>query len=281
MVAGLIGIAQRAPDNWLGKQLSQMARKLVVMFGRLPIDIEIGDIRMRCYLRDNNSERKFAFMPGRFDPHERRLLLEALPRQGCFVDIGANVGIYTLAVATHLGAGGRILALEPNPPAFERLVFNVEATRAGRAEWPRVDAVALGIDAIEGEIDLHLDPENLGGSSVATHAAVAARTTGGSVRIACRPLLALLREHAIEHVDALKIDIEGAEDAALLPYLRDANEGELADCMIIENSEPLWRQDLVGALHARGYRAQLRARMNTVYRREKALPRASDAAQRG
>lgn len=264
----LMAFAQRAPHNWLGKQLAQLARKLVVVFARLPIDIAVGSIRMRCYLRDNNSERKFAFMPGRFDAQERRLLLEALPRQGRFVDIGANVGIYTLAVATQLGAGGRILALEPNPPAFARLRFNIEATREGRSDWPQVETLQLGIGATEGEIDLHLDPTNLGGSSVATHAAVAARTTGGAIRIACRPLLAVLRAHAMERVDALKIDIEGAEDTALLPFLRDAAEHELPDCMIIENSEPLWRQDLVGALQARGYRVQLRARMNTVYRRQ-------------
>jgi hypothetical protein len=97
----LIVSAQNSPTNWLGQQFAQMVRKLVMQCGHLPIDVAVGPIRMRCYLRDNLSEKKFVFMPWRFDRLERQLLIKLLPRDGVFVDIGSNVGIYTLTAATH------------------------------------------------------------------------------------------------------------------------------------------------------------------------------------
>lgn len=268
----LISFAQNCPHNWLGQQLAQVVRKLVLSAGTLPIDVTVGPIRMRCYLRDNNSEKKFVFMPWRFDQRERQLLLETLPANGVFVDIGANVGIYTLVVATHLSSQGRILALEPNPPAFERLCFNLRATRSGRSEWPAIDALQVAVADDTRELCLHLDRGNLGGSSLAAHgAAVASRDSTAEaevVRVSCRPLLALLEERSIPRVDAMKIDIEGAEDLALVPYLREATDDKLPKTMVVENSEHLWKLDLVGALADRGYAIQMRSRMNTVYRRD-------------
>jgi FkbM family methyltransferase len=178
-----------------------------------------------------------------------------------------------LVVATHLSSQGRILALEPNPPAFERLCFNLRATRSGRAEWPAIDALQVAVADDTRELRLHLDRGNLGGSSIAPHAAaLASEDSEGQaevVRVSCRPLLALLEERSIPRVDALKIDIEGAEDLALVPYLRQATDDKLARTIVIENSEQRWKLDLVGALAERGYAVQMRSRMNTVYRRQR------------
>jgi FkbM family methyltransferase len=226
------------------------------------MDVSVGELRLRCHFRDNHSERRFVFMPSRFDEAERRLLTESLPADGVFVDIGANVGIYALTAATRLGPEGRVIALEPNPPVFARLVFNLGATRAGRAAWPQVTPLALGINDAGGEVELHLDPRNLGGSSIVKRTAAADAT-----RIPCRPLLPLLLELGVPRVDALKIDIEGAEDLALMPFLRAAPDALLPRLLFIENSEAVWRQDLPGALRARGYAPCLRTAMNTVLRR--------------
>lgn len=272
--AWAIAQAQQAPHNWLGQQLAQLMRRLVLAWAPLPLDVAVGPVRMRCHLRDNNSEKKFVFMPWRFDAPERQWLTDVLPRDGVFVDIGANVGIYSLAAATHLGARGRILALEPNPPAFERLRFNLAATRAGQADWPVVHTLRLGVGDVAGEFDLHLDPANLGGSSIAPQAG-GALDSGAVQRIHCQPLLAILAVQRVSHIDVLKIDIEGAEDLALMPFLASAPDSLLPRHLIIENSEHLWRQDLVGALRGRGYTPQLRTRMNCIYALAPATPAAS------
>lgn len=267
----LVAAAQRAPRSWLGQKSARALRKVVLRWSRLPLDLSVGPVKMRCYLRDNYSEEEFAFLPRSYDERERQALLDALPADGTFVDIGANVGVYSLTVATHLGAGGRIVALEPNPPAFDRLRFNVEATRAGRAAWPAVDLLMLGVADVPGEYELHLDSRNLGGSTIVAPedgAEKDAARSPGTIRIACRPLLAILDESAVTNVDALKIDIEGAEDLALVPYLAQTPDARLPRVLVIENSEPLWKLDLVAALETRGYCVLVRSRTNTVYVRD-------------
>jgi FkbM family methyltransferase len=43
---------------------------------------------------------------------------------GVFVDIGANVGYYTLLAARRVGREGRVIAFEPNPVSLKVLLLN-------------------------------------------------------------------------------------------------------------------------------------------------------------
>lgn len=265
LFGSLISFSQSLPQNWIGKQIGQLVQVFFLKHGTVPVDASVGKIRMRCYLRDNNSEKKFLFMPWRFDKDERRILLEMMPRDGVFVDIGANVGIYSLTVATHLNAHGRIIAVEPNPPVAARLRCNLEATRQGRQDWPVVDVLELGIGETAGELGLHLDQRNLGSSSIVP---LRGRDQGKWIQIPCKPLLTILDELGVSKISALKIDIEGAEDIALMPFLATAADERLPLLLIIENSEARWKKNLVGAILARGYTVQVRTDMNTLYRRQ-------------
>lgn len=272
VAAALIGLAQRAPNNWFGVQCAHALRRGVLSFCEPPLDVTVGAVRLRAHLTDNYSEKKFVFTPWRYDRKELQLLTGALPPDGIFVDIGANVGIYSLIVAAHLGPAGRILAIEPNPPAFARLQFNLRATRAERKDWPYVITLPLGVSDVAGEVELHLAHRDLGGSSLLPAGRDGSRDVNcdhaaQSVRITCRPLLEILDEHGLAHIDALKIDIEGAEDAALVPFLTDAADARLPRLIVMENSQDRWTRDLPGSLGARGYRAALRTRLNTVYTR--------------
>jgi len=266
--ARLIRFAQRAPRNTVGKQLARAARALYLRGAPSPADITVDELRLRCWLADNTCERKFVFTPWRFDVRELEAIRAALPLDGVFVDIGANVGIYTLQSAMRLGAEGRVIAFEPYPPAFRRLKFNVEATCAGRAHWPRVTLLQEGVADAEARLDLCVDTGNLGGNSVAKGAArFSSAGSSQSVSIECRPLLAALAGLGIERIDALKIDIEGAEDLALCPFLEQAPASLLPIRIVLENSDGLWKRDLRAGLAAREYRELFRTRLNSVYER--------------
>jgi FkbM family methyltransferase len=266
--ARLLALSQGAPHNVFGQQLAGIARDLYLWRAPVPADLEVGDLKMRCYLRDNTCERKFVFTPWRFDPKERAALAAALPPEGVFVDIGANVGLYTLLAATAMHTRGRIVALEPYLPAYQRLCFNIAATRAGRADWPRIDALQVGVADAAQSRGLTIDPGNLGGSSMAGGGARYSRAgAGATVRVSCRPLLEILDDLGIARLDAIKIDIEGAEDMALCPFLAQAPAQLLPRRVVVENSDHLWKTDLRAALAARGFSLQLRTRLNSVYAR--------------
>lgn len=78
-----------------------------------------GGFRLRLDLRES-LQRDFLF--GLFDRRELDLVREHLG-EGDFVDVGAHVGLYTVAAA--LRGPGRVLAFEPNPSARAQLGENV------------------------------------------------------------------------------------------------------------------------------------------------------------
>lgn len=254
-------MAQAAGNNPIGRLIAKMAIGFVRRSAETPIDLQVEQLRLRCFLWDNYTERKFVFMPWRFDVRERKYLFASLPADGVVVDIGANVGVYTLLAANHMRSGARVLAIEPYAPIFARLCFNISATEQSRERWPQITPLQLGVADEEGEFDLHIHPGNLGENSLVP----AGGGQGQHERIKCLPLSRILNDHDIKRMDLLKIDIEGAEDIALIPFLRDAPESQLPRCVLLENSADRWRLDLVGWLHKRGYSAALRTRMNTVY----------------
>ena len=59
-----------------------------------------------------------------YEPHVTEPLRECLPPGGVFVDVGANVGCYTLLAARRVGEGGRVIAFEPNPESLKVLLLN-------------------------------------------------------------------------------------------------------------------------------------------------------------
>lgn len=260
----LISLSQKAKNNLLGRQLAKFIRNRVKKGTQPPLDLEIESLKLRCYLWDNYTERKLIFMPWRFDIRERQQIFSLLPRDGVFVDIGANVGVYSLLAATQMNNQGRVLALEPYPPIYDRLNFNIQATQQDRSEWPTIKSLPVGVADKPTTFELHLNPDNFGKNSIIADAETA--SAGQVVNVQCQPLISILEQQSIEHIDVLKIDIEGAEDLAMCPFLKEALDALLPNYILMENSENRWQMDLQGALKTRGYTAILNTRLNTLYR---------------
>lgn len=249
------------------RPIASIAKRLAIKRG-LPMDISVAGINLRCRFVDNYSERKFVFTPWRYDADERRLLERELPSDGVFVDIGANIGLYTLTVNRVLGLRGRIIAFEPNPVTMRRLRFNLAANRTDKGEQPNIELLDIGVADRDSSFELHAHHTNLGSYSI-SHKNRAELQGYDEIKetlvIHCRPLIDVLKDCNIDHIDALKIDIEGAEDMALVPYLDNAPDDLLAKTIIIENSEALWGCDLFGKMEGRGYSLRFRTKMNSVF----------------
>lgn len=255
-VTHAVKLAQGMPQNWLGQQIAQLLRKVVMQFAVLPIRCEVDALRFEFFLKDNNSEKKYLFMPWRFDQRERRFLVDSIPADGIFIDIGANVGIYTLYVAKHLSNKGRVISFEPNPRAHDRLSKNMSLNEASVSA--EVALMQLGIASDEASFYLYLNADNLGGSSLVAE-------SGETVRVDCKPLLTVMRDLGVEKISGLKIDIEGAEDDALAPFFEDAPREMFPDVIVIENSQELWQMDLFQLFEEAGYQLQFKTRLNSVF----------------
>ena len=259
-IAGILKVTRARPLGWLGRRLGFVCRTLgIAMLRGRPLDVESLGARMRLHPANNVSEKNLLFTPHLFDPEER-LVLAAHIRDGfVFVDIGANVGGYTLFVAALAGPTARILAIEPQPEIFERLVFNISQNPFGT-----VKALECAVTDRDGTATLFVDPSNNGESSVRF---VHSSNDGLALKVTAKTLKSVMAEEELEHVDALKVDVEGAEDLILESLFSDVDQRLWPTLLIVDN--PAAREPYASPMLAEGgpYRLVGRTRSNSLYER--------------
>ena len=222
LVRAVLAFTRRLPANWLGFRMSTPFRRLAIdWLTEQPVDtVRVGRAHAALsepqQLREERAVHAADFRRASNATCWRRPIDASVgqERRFTFLDIGANVGLYSLFVATRGGAQARVLAVEPQPGIVERLQFNVRRN-------PGFDVTVLPVAVAdrEGEIDLVIHQRDRAGSYVDGRRPQRRRK---GVRVRCRPLIALMQEAGFASIDALKIDIEGAEDLALAPFLRAA-----------------------------------------------------------
>src|SRR5215831_20696814 len=97
-----------------------MLSRLVNLLREGPVDVQYQGASFRFYHQFSATERGALFNPD-YNLDELNFLRARVPTGGVFVDVGANVGTYALALAPHIGADGRVIAIEPHPVTHARL----------------------------------------------------------------------------------------------------------------------------------------------------------------
>jgi FkbM family methyltransferase len=160
---------------------------------------------MNVNLRD--FVQRVIYISGEWEPESTEVLRATLRSGDTFIDIGANVGYFSLLASALVGAEGKIIAFEPNPPTFNALTQNIALNRC-----TNVTALAVGLSDRTGAAELQNDtPENAGAASLVPRASPNANT----VLVQLDTLDRVLEMRQIESVSMIKIDVEGAEVVAL------------------------------------------------------------------
>jgi FkbM family methyltransferase len=127
-------------------------------------------------------------------------LLHVLSPDDLFVDIGANVGSYTILACAAKGAKG--ICFEPVPSTFERLMDNLRINNLSE----RVEAKNIGLSDREGELSF------TSAEDTTNHIVARGETASNVVRVRVLPLDAVLSDGT---PSLLKIDVEGFETPVL------------------------------------------------------------------
>ena len=125
-------------------------------------------------------------------------------------------------------------------------------------------ALACAVADRDGDVTLFVNPRNSGETSMRL---VNAHAHGRQVTVRARALAALLAEEGFGRVDALKIDVEGAEDIILEPFFASVPAACWPRILILEDAPTRWGVDLPGLVRGHGYALALRTPMNLIFRR--------------
>ena len=173
-----------------------------------PVDVDYLYGRFRVYPTTNLVDSAILLHPS-YNKEEIDFLKDGTGPGGTFVDIGANIGLYSVALGNFIKNGGRVVSIEPNPICLSRLRYNLEINNLGSS---RVFDVGVGDFNGKGKLVI------LRNDLAIAH--TVRDDISGDFKI--RPLIDILDDAGVQSIDALKIDIEGYERAALEPFFLSA-----------------------------------------------------------
>ena len=215
------------------------------------LDTSVRGIRYRLNITDNITDKKILCSSRIYDQAELYFLKEVC-HEGVFVDAGANIGYYSLFLAK---TGAKtVLSIEPNPRTIERLQFNIASNDFGNIIQVQSSGIGeLGESFFNSNIDL-------GCASI-----VDDQETGDFIKIKTKPLLQIVQEHGLQEISGMKIDIEGHEDRALIPFLQHAPKELWPKRIVLEHAhEKQWQLNLNKVLAESGYTILKKTRANTL-----------------
>jgi FkbM family methyltransferase len=139
---------------------------------------------------------------GAFDNNDIRELAKRLGPGSVFFDVGSYFGYYSMIVSHETGGAAAVYAFEPVPANYALLTGNCELNRL-----ENVHAFQLAVSDSAGEVSFEIPPEANGGIG-----RIAGPDGGGSVEtVPATTLDRFVEEHGIQRLDAMKVDVEGAE----------------------------------------------------------------------
>ena len=154
---------------------------------------------------------------GVWEPHLTRVVSSMLKSGDVFIDVGANVGYYTLLAAPIVGELGGVVAIEASPSIFRLTLEHISLNGIRN-----VRAINAAATELRGRVQLYPGRSaNIGGTSIVYQVSDAE-----PIDVEGIPLAEILTDEEVARTKLIKIDVEGAELlvllglAAVLPRLR-------------------------------------------------------------
>jgi FkbM family methyltransferase len=183
--------------------LLDLTRMLIA--GRRSTQIRVEDLKLEQSFGMGNGT--WAALSGTSYEKELKEALAMLKPGDNFVDLGANIGAYTLRVAQKLGSTSRIVAVEPNPELVRTLKRNLALN-----QFDFVDVIEGAAGAAIGECNLIWEGQQMNAGSVAYPPCEVSWQSAKVKRVVMDEELERL---GVGRVHMIKMDIEGSELDAL------------------------------------------------------------------
>jgi len=167
---------------------------------------------------------------GQFEAFETEVIKKEIKEGDVVLDIGANIGYYTLIFAKLVGPKGKVFAFEPDPENFALLNKNIKIN-----EYKNVVLINKAVSNETGEIKLYLNEYNK-----ANHQIYPSKNHRKSILIQTTRLDDFFKDYKGK-IDFVKIDIEGAEYLAIQGMSNLLNKNK--NIKIITEFYPCWLEN--------------------------------------
>ncbi len=175
------------------------------------ITVEYKGIKLFAHSNDIGVTQGF-LVRGGYENLEAELFEKALKKGMTVLDLGANIGLYSLIAASKIGKTGRVYAFEPEPGNYSLLNENIKYNNYENIILPFNNAVSNK----DGEtLKLFLDKDNLSCPSFSVeNIPDYSRTKSVNVKTVTldKFLKSTILKDGRKSVDIIKIDVQGAED---------------------------------------------------------------------
>ncbi|MFJ4985102.1 FkbM family methyltransferase [Streptomyces sp. NPDC088732] len=162
--------------------------------------------RMRLDTRD--LIQRYVYLFGIWEPHLTRWVAGSLRPGDTFVDVGANVGYFSLLAASRVGVTGHVVAVEASAAVHRRLIEHRDLNGYGAI----VRAVNAAVSDKRETLRFVLaSSQNIGANSIVPYDGPAE----SSFEMTAQPLGELLRADELRSARVIKVDVEGAEGAVV------------------------------------------------------------------
>jgi FkbM family methyltransferase len=161
---------------------------------------DIQESKMHVDSRDTGIA-PFLLVWGLYEKYETKLFKKLIKKGMVVVDVGANIGYYTLLAARCVGEEGKVFAFEPDPYNYSLLCKNIEVNG-----YRNVIPLRKAVFSKSGKMKMFLDKSNLGGHSL-SEANVDKDT---SIMIEVTSLDDYFKNTDYK-IDVIKVDVQGSE----------------------------------------------------------------------
>ena len=252
IVTVIIKITRSIGQSWIAKRVIFLLRRIALLFSKECVDTSLFNCKMRLYTKGNVCEKRALFAPQIFESYERDFICKNAKDVSTFIDIGSNVGLYSLSVGDSYKSfkETKIHSIEPHPKLFKRLLYNSSLN-------PNIPIKTHNFAIMDKneEFYLNVDEDNLGQSTV---------SDSGKINVEGKTLENFIHDQNIKKITTLKVDVEGNEEKVILPFLKEENRELFPEIIIIENNKLSWDKDLIELLVNFGYSLNKKTRMNYI-----------------
>lgn len=173
--------------------------KINQLYFHLPAIVALHNSKIKFICHPQSSYGSLIMYCNLPEYREMTFLKKILKQGSIFVDIGANVGAYTILAASVIKTG-KIFSFEPMPSALDILYENV-----------KINNLEDRVKIVEKVVSDKTGYERFVGYNISEYSHIAIDKTSKSKKIPSVKLDDFCKDYKIDFIDAIKIDVEGAE----------------------------------------------------------------------